>query len=339
MTTQTDNTPTLTENSASPEKTLDDDIRELESKAKTEEEETTRATRATNALLIVTGVVAVLTALAGLWGTRASARLRVTENLLNSLRMTKVRADSDKEAKRVENEAQERESRIKADAEVKIAEAHSIGKQADEKAGEAHERAAEIERQNLELRGGVANLEKEAADARAAQQRIQTALAVQQQRAAKAELELAEVKRRQSPRRFFFMQSQDVLANGAKGEVEIVYPPKNGEAEQLARDIATALNWAQWNVRDIKPFEPNHETPLSYSITSVIEGRWLPGTDIWVTVPTSSDFFEAEEGEPLFALKQILNAARLRVLPLQTGKRPPNSSAPNSFTVIIAPRQ
>jgi hypothetical protein len=98
---------------------------------------------------------------------------------------------------------------VKAAADARIAEAGKSAAQANESASKANERAQNLEHDNLNLRSQVATLEtqaaeakkdvaglqKTAADAKAAQQRVETDLARQQERAAKAESQLANLEK------------------------------------------------------------------------------------------------------------------------------------------------
>lgn len=72
------------------------------------------------------------------------------EQVANDLRDKDLQiAATQRDAKRIETEAQEREAKLKADAEVKIAEAHAIGEQANERAGQANQRTEGLRQQNL----------------------------------------------------------------------------------------------------------------------------------------------------------------------------------------------
>lgn len=90
---------------------------------------------------------------------------------------------------------------------LQIAAADRKAAEANESAAELNERAQALERNNLLLRddvnkasGEVASLQKEAANARAAQQRVETELARQRERTAIAERALLELQQRVQPR-------------------------------------------------------------------------------------------------------------------------------------------
>jgi len=116
---------------------------------------------------------------------------------------------------------------IKADADARISGSNAEAKRAGESAGKANERAQALEHDNLGLRGqvatletaatdakkGLAGLQKTAADAKAAQQRVETDLAKQQERAAKAEIALLELQKDVAWRR---LKSQTVTARKLK---------------------------------------------------------------------------------------------------------------------------
>lgn len=148
---------------------------------------------------------------------------------------TRIETESNEKIEAANREAQEREAKIKADAEIKIAEAHAIGQQANEKAGEANERAAGIEKQNLELRVGVANLEKEAADAK------------------RAYFELQE---RVKPRSLTAEESarlKEMLEKGLKGYVVINCILGDSESTAFANELNEVLKAAGWQTSDVRP--------------------------------------------------------------------------------------
>jgi len=191
-------------------------------------------------------LLALVVFAAAFWGNRLGAKLArankevaAAKERLNNLQIAAVKSDAQTEATRIETEAQSREAQIKADAEVKIAEAHAVGKQADEKAGTANERAAELEKQNLALRGGVAGLEKEAAEAR--------------RRQAEAELRLEEIRKRQEPRWLPWDKFVGELKGKPTGAAEILYQPNDAEAYNLATEIQMALSFVGWQVSSPRP--------------------------------------------------------------------------------------
>jgi hypothetical protein len=148
---------------------------------------------------------------------------------------------------------------------------------ANEAAGRANERAEKLEGENLTLRGQVATLETVAVDAKkelaeqqgrtaileraaveakAAQQRVETKLAEQQERAAKAELQLAELRRRLEPRSFDWGPFLKSLEGQPKATVEVLYR-QGDDAEGLAESLNMVLQIARWDVvsgpREITP--------------------------------------------------------------------------------------
>lgn len=160
---------------------------------------------------------------------------------------------------------------VKADADARIAEATERAAQANERAasanveaakanesaGQANERAQTLERDNLVLRDDVnkaaaqvATLQKDAADARAAQQRVETELARQREKAANAERALLELQERIKPRHLTAKQQSELhkllSATDSKGAVEIRCSIGDPEAYDFALDIANVLNAAGW---------------------------------------------------------------------------------------------
>jgi len=166
---------------------------------------------------------------------------------------------------------------IQKDADARIAEADGKAATANENAGKANERAGiandsaakaneraqKLESDNLTLRSQVATLEtqaveakkdlaglqKAAADAQAAQQRVETDLAKQQERAAKAEMALAELQERTKWRTFTPEQRARILER-LKAlptvRVKVRYLSNNDEAKQFARQLSDLLSEAGW---------------------------------------------------------------------------------------------
>jgi hypothetical protein len=159
---------------------------------------------------------------------------------------------------------------IVADANARIAEADSKGKEAgrqagiaNKAAGDANERATILENVNLTLRGQVATLEtqaadatknvavlqKSAADAKAAQQLVQIELARQEEKAAIAEKQLAELKEALRPRSLTEGQHAalvELLSGDPKGPVIVECVLGDGEGKAFATQIAAAMKEAGW---------------------------------------------------------------------------------------------
>jgi hypothetical protein len=147
---------------------------------------------------------------------------------------------------------------VQSEAHVRIQEAKATASAADE-------RSRSLERDNLVLRSQVATLEtsaaeanknvaglqKAASDAKAAQQRVETDLAKQQERAAKAENDLAQLKVAVQPRRLSPLQQQtliSLLSSGPKGEVALTCVMGDGEGYAFAIDVDHVLKAAGWTV-------------------------------------------------------------------------------------------
>src|ERR1051325_10282079 len=102
------------------------------------------------------------------------------------------------------------------ESDLRIAQANERAENARNAAAAANERAENLENANLKLRGDVAgvqtrlltaagevaSLQKEAADSRAAQQRVEVELNRQRERAALAEKQLLEIREARRPRSF-----------------------------------------------------------------------------------------------------------------------------------------
>lgn len=213
------------------------------------------------------------------------------------LQIAQARSDAERQIaeskQRIETEAQEREAKIKADADVKIAEAHAIAAQANDAAGKANERAAGLEQQNLTLRSGVANLEKEAADAK---QRY---------------LALLE---RVSPRSISPEQRKRVLSllsTFDKGSVSITCLNGNAESCGFALEIAELLRAAGWGVEgptDMVLFGPSGQTPKGLFLIIKDASNVPPLANVLLTVLNTSGIPATGEQNP------NLDAGKINIL-------------------------
>lgn len=140
---------------------------------------------------------------------------------------------------------------IQADANARIGEANS-------NAASANERAISLEHENLALRtdlnanaGNVALLQKDAADAKAAQQRVELDLGKQREKTARAEKDLAELKETIRPRHLTKEQQAaliEMLSGEPKGPVSVVCVMGDGEGNAFATQISDVLKAAGWTV-------------------------------------------------------------------------------------------
>lgn len=143
-------------------------------------------------------------------------------------------------------------------------EANVRTEEAKSTAAQAIERSKILEKDNLTLRGQVATLEtnaadsqkdvaalqKAAADAKASQQKVEIDLAKQQERAATAEKDLANIKMEMRPRRLTTEQKNNMVAmlrGEPKGEVEVSCVMGDREGNDFATDIGGVLYDAGWN--------------------------------------------------------------------------------------------
>lgn len=134
------------------------------------------------------------------------------------------------------------------------------------KASAADDHAATVEASNIQLRadlsteiGKVALLQKDASDAKSAQQRVEKDLAVAQKEAADSQLALRRyvdlVAKSVSPRRIDSKKFLELLKGRPKGTVEIWYEPHDEEANTFASQLEYWLGskGAGWGVSGVKP--------------------------------------------------------------------------------------
>jgi F0F1-type ATP synthase membrane subunit b/b' len=158
---------------------------------------------------------------------------------------------------------------VQAEASARISEANRGASEANQKAAtatqtanEAHERAGNLEHDNLILRGDlnteigkVAGLQKSAADAKAAQQKVEIELAKQQERTAIAERNLLQLREYLKDRTISNEQQRKFVAflNQAKkdgmesGKVMIWWVSSDPDSYPLAMQLKSMLNDAGWN--------------------------------------------------------------------------------------------
>lgn len=136
----------------------------------------------------------------------------------------------------------------------------AIRHDADARIREASQGLEQLRHDNFELsgdlekeKGKVAELQKEAADAKAAQQKVETDLAKQREITAKAELALVKLKQQVSPRHLDETQIKALATNLRKflnkpGDVAISCIGGNPEPCAFAQELIKAVRAAGWTV-------------------------------------------------------------------------------------------
>jgi len=184
---------------------------------------------------------------------------------------------------------------VRAEANVRIADADSKAEQAKEGAAKANEgaakanasaataneRASKLENDNLGLRTQVATLEKQAADAKREAATLGVAVANANQRAAEAQMRTAEaeanlvgMKRQLAPRVVEGSSKRyEELGLFAGTKAFIVYFPGDLETKTLAYDLRELLQknesyigtevGGDWSVLGIEPFTPELMAPAA----------------------------------------------------------------------------
>jgi hypothetical protein len=131
---------------------------------------------------------------------------------------------------------------------------------------------------------------------REAQRKFDLALATQQERAAKAEKDLLELQNRLKPRILTSEQSNALitLLSSSKGTIEILCPPNNKEACDLAQAIASALKRTNWIV-DRVVINPFGAFPSG--LTLAVRDKNSPGPDVGILQQAFSSVGFPAEGE------------------------------------------
>lgn len=100
----------------------------------------------------------------------------------------------------------------------------------------------------------------------------QTELSQQQERAAKAELQLAQLEKLRHPRMFplagFVASLKD---HGARADVEIWYQPDDSEALMFAQQIMVGLNAAHWRVSEPIPIPAAAKQSHLPNVASILQ--------------------------------------------------------------------
>lgn len=244
MTTTNMQATTNPANTASDQEHADssDDIRAAEAKVREDEKWSNRANKTSFWLAAVYALITAAIALAGLWTIRAGGRLRASENLLNSLRIAKVKADAETEAKRIETGAQKEINKARSDAEERL---KIETKRVEGEAG------AKIEDAKAEAGVKIENARAEAAREIG---KVQVEVAAQQERAAKAERALLELQERLRPRTLTPEQRAqlvELLRRGPKGTISLSCPVNDIEAHGFATLLEGVLEDAGWNPGEV----------------------------------------------------------------------------------------
>lgn len=125
----------------------------------------------------------------------------------------------------------------------------AVRKDADARIAEARQGVAKLENDNLRLRAEVATLQKDAADAKAAQQKVEVELAKQQERAARAERELLQLKESLKDRKISTEQREKLiglLTNSPKGPTEVWWVTGVSDSYAVAFQIQEILRTSGW---------------------------------------------------------------------------------------------
>ena len=142
-------------------------------------------------------------------------------------------------------------------------------------------KAKDIEIGNLKLRSDTtevgilaarteaANATQKAAAATAAQQRVETDLAKQQEKAATAERALLQLQRRMEPRKISADQRvrlMEILSGGPKGQVAIGCVLGDGEGQTFANDIEGVLKASGWETTGVSQGAYSGGNPIGFGI-------------------------------------------------------------------------
>lgn len=158
---------------------------------------------------------------------------------------------------------------IQADAAQRIAATTSTADTADALANRLVQDNLNLKTGLAVAEGRVASLQAEAANAKAAQQRVEIDLAAQQERTANAEKDLATLKNAVRPR-VLTQAQQDaltkLLSTGLKGTVSVMEPLGDGEAAAFAGQIVAVLKAAGWKIEAVGQTVSTGSGPIGFGV-------------------------------------------------------------------------
>lgn len=187
---------------------------------------------------------------------------------------------------------------------------------------------AKLRQFDIDLTGAKAELEKQqmdTANAKAAQQGVETELSKQRERAAKAETELLALQMQHLPRSLRFKSQQDIdntidLLRHSPSGAEILYKEDDAEAYWLADEIFAVLRSAGWPV--LNPAPVPHELAAN-----IVEQLGASTLGVSVTARAIPD--NPKRDDPFSVLSDALS----RWLGQVSGGRNPN--LPDNFLRIV----
>jgi hypothetical protein len=197
----------------------------------------------------------------------------------------------------------------------------------------------------LDLKGKdekILGLEKQAADAKAAQQKVEIELAKQQERAASAELKLAQIAKAREPRGFQLgaRMAEFVASLKDKGEgveVEIWYQPDDSEALLFAQQIRAGLSSAHWRVSQPIPIPANAKQSHLPSVPSVLQlppALRVGAQPFGVSLIVNPLLLSPEEDSPLNVLQRAFQELYLG----DVGGSTDAILSENKIRVIVSPQ-
>jgi hypothetical protein len=231
----------------------------------------------------------------------------------------------------------------RAETDLKAEAARERAGKADERAGEANERAGQVEKANLALRGQVATLETKAADAIAAQLRMEQSLEATKAQtiealtraneanftAFKEKWEREQAEMFSYPRKLNTYRERgyvDKLRKYAGTEVMLITLPDT-EPTRTAQMIADLLDQAGWRVLGIEQRQGTSQFEIRDGVDIELDGLVGPG-------PQQSPLTPAIE-----ALRDVLSDSDITVQRSGLNPRlPPAKLPPNTVRVVVGLR-
>ncbi|UQR67319.1 hypothetical protein [Bradyrhizobium sp. C-145] len=175
------------------------------------------------------------------------------------------------------------------------------------------------------------------AEAAKAQAQIEEARARQKE----AELKLEQLRKQIAPRRLNREEFISDLSTQPKAPTEVMYLRDDPESFEFAQEIAFAMQEAGWEITSRRPIPPSMDPD---AITAMSVGGQPSG----VTVVTSSlgegeitASFNAMVGRPWVktAFTVLSNALQKSLGGIATSAGGPNSPAPGTLRVVVAPKK
>jgi hypothetical protein len=192
--------------------------------------------------------------------------------------------------------------------------------------------------------GKIAGLQKDASDAKTAQQEVETDLEKQKEKTAAAEKRLLELAERQSPRFVRKDAISSLLRGKATGTVTILYQPNDPEAYWFAFSLMGEISQGGWKVPSLPEPIPVDMTPRTPGFSdeqmrqvAAFEQRFPAAMRVGVGSGLTILARSIQDDQPAEGAYRVLTDALTSVKVLN-GRRLDISLPQDSFILVVGPK-